>query len=59
VALPQITDRRFYEIARGSVIEVDSALEIAYKLAYVNIDQIQILGDAIIKTFKLLSGMIK
>jgi len=51
--------KRYFEIARGSVIEIDSAIGIAYKLFYINIDNIQLLGDLIIKNFKLLSGMIK
>ena len=49
---------RFYEIARGSVIEIDAAIGIAYKLIYVKLEQLEHLGDNIIKTFKLLSGMI-
>ncbi len=50
--------KRYFEIARGSVIEIDSAIGIAHKLLYVNIEQLQQLGDLIIKNFKLLSGMI-
>ena len=49
---------RFFEIARGSVIEIDSAFEIAYQLSYTNQEQLKPLGDLIIKTFKLISGMI-
>ena len=49
---------RFYEIARGSVIEIDAAIGIAYKLSYVSLEQLRVLGENIIKTFKLLSGMI-
>ena len=51
--------KRFYEIARGSVIEIDTALGIAHKLSYASLEQLQPLGNAIIKTFKILSGMIK
>lgn len=50
---------RYFEIARGSVIEVDSAIGIAYKLKYTTMDDLQVLGESILKTFKLLSGMIK
>ncbi len=49
---------RFYEIARGSVIEIDAAIGIAYKLSYVKLEQLEYPGDNIIKIFKLLSGMI-
>ena len=51
--------KRHYEIARGSVIEIDTAIGIAYKLSYADLEQLQPLGGIIIKTFKILSGMIK
>lgn len=50
---------RYYEIARGSVIEIDAAVGIAFKLNYVKIEELQVLGDSIVKTFKLLTGMMK
>jgi four helix bundle protein len=50
---------RYFEISRGSVIEIDSAIGIAFQLEYVSLEEIQNLGESIIKTFKLLSGMIK
>lgn len=50
---------RYFEISRGSVIEIDSATGIAFKLDYVKMEDIRNLADSIIKTFKLLSGMIK
>ena len=50
---------RYFEISLGSVIEIDSAMGIAFKLDYVKMEEIKSLGDSIIKTFKLLSGMIK
>src|SRR6266536_2744771 len=50
--------KRFYEIARGSVIEIDSAIEIAYKLGYCKIEELKNLGDHIIGCFKMLTGMI-
>ena len=49
---------RYYEIARGSVIEIDAAIEIAFNLSYATIDQLHSLGFSILKTFKILSGMI-
>ncbi len=51
--------KRYFEIARGSVIEIDTAVGIAYKLLYVKPEELQPLGDLIVKNFKLLSGMIK
>jgi len=50
--------KRFYEIARGSLIEVDAAFGIAFGLEYVVMDQINELGDIIVNTFKVLSGLI-
>ena len=47
---------RFYEIARGSVIEIDAWN--CLQVNYVKLEQLEHLGDNIIKTFKLLSGMI-
>ena len=54
----KVERNRYYEIARGSVIEVDAAIGIAHQLSYASLDQLQALGDSIINTFKLLSGMI-
>ncbi|MBS1565213.1 MAG: four helix bundle protein [Bacteroidetes bacterium] len=53
----QAERKRFFEIARGSVIEVDTAIEVASKLSYVSIEQLQPLGKMIINTFKMLSGL--
>ena len=50
--------KRYFEIARGSVIEIDAAIGIAYKLSYASLEQFQPPGDNIIKTFKLISGLI-
>jgi four helix bundle protein len=50
--------KRFFEIARGSVIEIDSAIGIAHKLTYTTLEQLQPLGSCIIENFKVLSGMI-
>ena len=50
--------RRYFEIARGSVIEIDTAIGIACNLSYVTLESLQPLGNSIIKTFKLLTGMI-
>src|SRR5579863_1881543 len=50
--------KRFYEIARGSVIEVDAALDIACDLNYCIPDDLQPLGLILVKCFKYLSGLI-
>lgn len=50
--------KRFYEIARGSIIEIDAALDIANDLHYLADFNIEQLGNLMIRTFKILSGMI-
>jgi len=54
-----VTERnRFYEIARGSLIEVDTAFDIAVQLNYTTKELLQSLGDLIVRCFQLLSKMI-
>lgn len=50
--------KRFFEVSRGSVIEIDTALDIANELNYCSRDQLNTLGENLIVTFKQLSGMI-
>lgn len=54
-----IERNRFYEIARGSVIEIDTAIESGIDLFYIKEDQILNLSLLLNKSFALLSGMIK
>ena len=49
--------KRFFEISRGSVIEVDTALDIAIRLGYCTVADVQLLGEKLIKTFKILCGI--
>ena len=50
--------KRFFEVSRGSVIEIDTALDIANELNYCSLDRLNILGEKLIITFKQMSGMI-
>ena len=50
--------KRFFEIARGSVIEIDAAFDIAVRLHYCALDGLRPLGEAIVNAFKQLSGLI-
>lgn len=50
--------KRFYEIARGSLIEVDAALDIAVNLGYTSKEQLKELGILMVRTFQLISKMI-
>jgi four helix bundle protein len=54
----EIERKRFYEISRGSIIEIDAALDIANELPYLSSYPTQKLGELIIRCFKLLSGLI-
>lgn len=51
--------KRYYEIARGSLIEIDAALDVADTLGYLKSTNTVELGEKMIKCFKLLTGMMK
>ena len=53
-----IERKRYYEIARGSVIEIDTALDIAVELGYTNKKALEELGQYLLRCFQLLSKMI-
>jgi len=50
--------KRYFEIARGSVIEIDAAIGLAFKLQYCDIKSIEHLGTLIVSCFKQLTAMI-
>lgn len=50
--------KRFYEIARGSVIEIDTAIDLAVSLNYLTNEKLKAVGKHIISVFKQLTGMI-
>lgn len=54
-----IERNRYFEIARGSIIEIDAALDVAKELLYFENYNTEKLGDCILKTFKIISGLIK
>lgn len=51
--------KRYYEVARGSIIEIDAALDIANGLNYLKKYNSASLSEKMIRCFKLLTGMIK
>ena len=54
----EVERKRYYEVSRGSIVEIDAALDIAYDLNYlINIDLIK-LGDEMVMCFKILTAMI-
>jgi four helix bundle protein len=50
--------KRYYEISRGSIVEIDAALDIAKDLDYLESYDFEKLATAMVKTFKILSGLI-
>ena len=54
----EIERKRFYEIARGSLIEVDVAFDIASNLNYTTKEKLNQLGILMVRTFQLISKMI-
>ncbi len=50
--------KRYYEIARGSVIEIDATIGLAFKLQYCDMKSIEHLGILIVSCFKQLTAMI-
>jgi four helix bundle protein len=50
--------KRYLEISRGSVVEIDAALEIAVDLNYFKIEDLKNIGELLNKCFAMLSKMI-
>jgi four helix bundle protein len=55
----EIERKRFYEISRGSVIEIDAALETAVDLNYFTITNLENAGILLNRCHAMLSKMIK
>ncbi len=54
----EVERRRYYEISRGSIVEVDAALDIASDLNYLNNIDMKNIEEKMVSTFKLLTGLI-
>lgn len=54
----EVERKRFYEISRGSLIEIDAALDIAVDLEYLININTENLGKSMVGCFKMLTGMI-
>jgi len=55
----EVERKRFLEISRGSVVELDAALETAVDLNYYKIEELKTAGELLNKCFAMLSNMIK
>ena len=54
-----ITERkRFFEISRGSIIEIDAVLDLCIELNYGKNENLQSLGEYMQRTFSMLTRMI-
>ena len=51
--------KRYYEIARGSVIEIDAALDIVNDLEYLTNPDLTSIGEPMVKCFRMLTGRIQ
>lgn len=51
--------RRFYEIARSSLVEIDTQLAIAAKLGYLTVNNPENIEDKLNHIFAMLSNLIK
>ena len=49
--------KRFYEISRSSIVEIDAALDIAGGLEYLKNCDASKLGEEMIRCFKILTGL--
>ena len=50
---------RFFEISRGSIIEIDAALDVSEELKYCKKEELQLLGEFMLRTFTMLSKMLQ
>jgi len=50
--------KRFFEIARGSLIEVEAAIEVAIELEYLKTGTLETVGPKLVSCFRLLSKLI-
>lgn len=54
----EIERKRFYEISRSSIVEIDAALDIANGLEYLINYDVSKIGETMVKCFKILTGLI-
>jgi four helix bundle protein len=50
--------KRFYEVARSSVVEIDSAMEAVVDLKYIRLENLQKIGVLLNRCFSMLCKMI-
>ncbi len=50
--------KRYYEMSRGSIVEIDTQIDVSILLGFITESDISQLKPHVISTFKMLSGMI-
>jgi four helix bundle protein len=55
----EVERKRYYEISRGSIIEIDAALNIASDLEYLQNINIELPGKNMVSCFRMPTGMIE
>jgi len=51
--------KRYYEVARGSIIEIDAALDVSAELKYCNKENLRLLDSLMQRAFSMLSKKLK
>lgn len=51
--------KRYYEVSRGSVVEIDAAFESAFDVGYYQAEDLAEVGKHLNKTFALITGLIR
>jgi len=54
----EVERKRFFEVSRGSIIEIDAALDVCSDLEYCQKEDLKELGLAMVRCFSMLSKMI-
>ncbi len=49
--------KRYFEISRGSIVEIDACLDVAVRLQYVTFEELKKFGELVLRTFQMLSKM--
>lgn len=55
----EVERRRYFEVSRGSLVEADTAFDIACELNYTSKNDLHQLGIHLVSTFKQLCGLIR
>ena len=55
----EVERKRYFKISRGSLVEIDAALDIANELKYLDGYNLQNLNSSMVNCFKIITGLIK